>query len=276
MNMFVLVVLYKTEMRESGTLQSLARQTVDGSDVSLLIWDNSPSSMWDAATAAALEDRFAKVDYRHTPENTPLSTLYNTAIRDSSEALIVLLDQDSDLSASYLQTAQDSAAAAPDLFLFAPKVYANGGVMSPGCFNSYKGWQPTTLTAGRQSTAQRTVVTSGLVIRRSLFEAHDIRFNEALWLYSIDTDFFLAFRDLEREFFILEESIAHESALREDLSLEQRLFRFRNLRWSYLTMMRERGCVSYGKACLYMLGMSLSRSLKFQSPKFLQGWSHSR
>ncbi|MCA0044098.1 glycosyltransferase [Celeribacter litoreus] len=274
MSMFVLVVLYKTNMRDSGTLKTLARQACDGSDISLLIWDNSPISMWDDVSVAELKSRFAQVDYRHTPENTPLSKLYNTAIRESSENLIVLLDQDSDLSDTYLKTAQETASAEPSIYLFAPKVYANGEVMSPGCFNSYKGSQPATLTSGRQPTAGRTVVTSGLVIRRSLFDTHTIRFNENLWLYAIDTDFFLKFRDLEPAFVILEESIAHESALREDLPLDQRLFRFRNRRWSYLRMHSDRNQMNVMPK-IYMLYLSLLHSWKFRSIKFLKGWRSS-
>jgi GT2 family glycosyltransferase len=271
MSMFVLIVLYKTSMRDSSTLETLARQTANGSTTSLLIWDNSPTSMWDEQTAAALKSQFEQVNYRHTPENTPLSILYNTAIHESTRDLIVLLDQDSELSETYLQTAQESADTLPHIFLFAPKVYANGEIMSPGCFNNYKGWQPTTLTTGPQPTAQRTVVTSGLVIRRSLFETYDIRFNESLWLYAIDTDFFLKFRDLEAEFCILEESIAHESALREILPLDQRLFRFRNRRWSYLKMHADRNRMNI-RPRLYMLYLSLRHALRYRSMQFLKGW----
>lgn len=274
MSTLILVVFYKTNMTESGTLQTLLKQVAECSDVSLLIWDNSPWSMWDENLGAQLGSKFGRVSYHHTPDNTPLSKLYNTAIRENDEQLIILLDQDSELSETYLSSAHTAADQHPSIFLFAPQVYANGDVMSPGCFNSYKGWQPDVLKAGVQPTARRTVVTSGLVIRRRLFSMHDIKFNEALWLYAIDTDFFLKFRDLEADFCILDEKIDHESALRENLSLEQRLFRFRNLRWSYLTMHSERSRTNFLPK-LYMVYSSLKHAIKFRSVKFLTGWDSS-
>ena len=47
--------------------------------------------------------------------------------------------------------------------------------------------------SGAIPTEGMTLITSGLCVRNTVFTDAGLRFNEALWLYAIDTDFFCAF-----------------------------------------------------------------------------------
>ncbi|MDE8652275.1 hypothetical protein [Novosphingobium album (ex Liu et al. 2023)] len=271
----VVVVLYKTPAQESTTLRALAMQSERAPNISMTIWDNSPQSVYESATFEGLKGCFQAVEYVHAPENTPLSILYNRVIKANPADIYLLLDQDSDLPATYLETLHETSRSRPDILLFAPKVVANGQIVSPGQFGRIRGKLLSGIEPGLRSAEKATVVTSGLALRRALFFQFDLWFNEKLWLYLIDTDFFLRFRSKIVSYWVLSEEINHGSALREELTLDQQIFRFRNLRWSYLTMMRSQRkamAPAYG----YALAMSLSRAIKQRSATFLFGWNKNR
>ena len=273
--LLILVVLYNTPAAQSATLTSLLSQTDIGFATHLVIWDNSPQSMKDDALLYDLEGRFASVRYMHDGTNKPLSKLYNDVIRENSADLYLILDQDSDLQATYVANISKAAAENRDIALFAPQVIVGGKLVSPGGFGKVRGRQLADVPSGPVPARDFTVITSGLLFRREIFTRHALWFNENLWLYCVDTDFFLRFRDVCPTFYITGERIGHSSALRENLPLDQQLFRFWNLRWSYLTMMRNQNRsvpMAYG----YMAAMSLSRTMKQRSLKFLTGWDRSR
>lgn len=270
----VVVVLYGTRMEESVTLQSLVNQGAISRQARLVIWDNSARSGRDDDLLAELNSLYASAEFSHSPENTGLSVVYNSLVKRCGSGLYVFLDQDSGLSASYLRSVADAASGHRDLGLFVPQVEADGVLVSPAGFGHCTGKLLTGIDEGINSTESRTIITSGIAVRASVFEDAGLWFNERLWLYSIDTDFFLRFRDVFPTFYVLGEKIVHGSALRSTLSLEQRLFRFKNLRWSYLQMFRGRG-TSMLMPLAYMAWSSVKRAIQYKCPRFLSGWSDS-
>ena len=273
--LLVLVVLYKTPMQESRTLQSLIGQARIPASVRLIIWDNSPQSMRDADTLDALAGRFGAVQYIHDENNKALSSLYNDVVKANPADLYLILDQDSGLPPEYVENALARAAEHPRVALFAPQIVVGGQLVSPGGFGKVRGRQIATVHPGIAPSTGMAVITSGLMFRASLFVEHGLWFNENLWLYAVDTDFFLRFRESFSEFYILDQKIQHDSALRGEMGIEQRLFRFRNLRWSYLRMMKDQGR-SMVLPRLYMLTASCNRTLQYRTPRFLLGWNRDR
>jgi GT2 family glycosyltransferase len=259
-------------MRDSITLSSLLKQDLPSDDVRVVIWDNSPESVSDEKIIDDLNQRFKSVEFIHSPENTSLSVIYNSMIRNNTAALYVFLDQDSELSPTYIRSVIEAAAENPKISLFAPQVRAQNLLVSPGSFKTFKGKLFESISPGIQPSQGMTIVTSGMTVRPSLFKKTGLWFNEKLWLYAIDTDFFLRFRDKFPDFYVLDEIVGHGSALRESLTVDQRLFRFGNLRWSYLEMFSARRS-SMALPLLYMGYLSIKHAIQYRSLRFLRGWS---
>lgn len=271
--LIVLLVIYNATFEGSATLTGLIKQQ-EAPDLRLVIWDNSPSSQMDWRLYDELSAKVTEIHYVHTPENTPLSVLYNRVVREWPAELYVFLDQDSAIGPDFLAGIHAAAQKRRDIMVFVPRLVFGGRLVSPGAFGTFKGRELRAIEPGVQATAGRTVMTSGMTVRRQVFDT-GLWFNEVLWLYMIDTDFFLRFRARYDRFWVLEETVQHGSALRSDMNLEQRLLRFRNLRWSYLVVMRQHGRVVLAPL-IYMLLMSLSRAVRFRSFRFLSGWSRDR
>lgn len=265
----ILVVLYNTPMAKSVTLISLLPQ-LEGRVVKLTIWDNSPESMADYEFISHFKQFVPDTVYYHSPENTSLSVVYNRVVRGSVADVHLILDQDSCLPSNFIKTLMAAVQSHPDVKLFVPRVRVEGELVSPGYFGTFKGRRASTFASGINPTASSMIVSSGMAIRSQL---HDVGlcFNEELWLYAIDTDFFLRFRERYREFYVLECDILHHSALRSDLEVEQALFRFRNLRWSYLKMFRSQG-KSVFVLRLYLFYLSFRYSIRYVSFKFFLRW----
>ncbi len=129
----VALVLYRMKLEESPTYLSWERST-QGSDLcehfSLLVFDNTPGQ------PAALPSDF-KGQYLHQPSNPGLAASYNVALaraNSSGQAWLMLLDQDTVVTPSYLQEAMSvTQTFAEDATLAAavPKLMENGIVQSP-------------------------------------------------------------------------------------------------------------------------------------------------
>lgn len=268
----VLVVLYKTNMKDSATILGLMSQRDINFAVDITFWDNSPTSVYDAEVVQRLRGTFRSISYRHTPENVSLSKVYNSHISEDNADVFVIFDQDSLISDHYICSIWLAINANPTIPLFAPQVFSGGRLISPGNFKLFKGVHIDHVDGGLLSSSGITVIMSGIAVRRSVVTA-GINFNESLWLYAVDTDFFLRFRELYKSIWVLDERIDHDSALRSDLKLDQRVFRFYNLRWSYLRMHLPS---SYARLLMYiyLVFLSARHAVKYRSFRFMTGWSN--
>ncbi len=103
MKLQAVVVIYKLEIAASKTiasLHSLGRQP--GLEISLLIYDNSPSPQTCEHPIANL----FPVTYVHDPQNGGLAPAYNRALQmaeANGAEWLLLLDQDTVLSADYFE-----------------------------------------------------------------------------------------------------------------------------------------------------------------------------
>lgn len=98
---FIVIVLYKTRLEESKTIQSL--ESVLKETVNLLVYDNSPIRQY--ACTNFMLNKF-NVHYYHDQTNSGLSTAYNLAINLAKEFNIpwlLLLDQDTTFTKNYIE-----------------------------------------------------------------------------------------------------------------------------------------------------------------------------
>lgn len=128
------LVLYKTKPSVSKSFLTLsaAVKAVDGRmRVSLLVYDNSP-------TALSSEDRCIDglpFDYRHDSSNGGLVRAYNSALstaQESGREWLLLLDQDTELPATYFETFLRAYPWLDDrIACVLPRVHINGKFAEP-------------------------------------------------------------------------------------------------------------------------------------------------
>lgn len=212
MKKLYLVVLYKQKYSDSQTLRSFSEFCFGKNKNNFfVVWDNSPSS----ETSGADIGRFLNtenVEYIHTPENTALSKIYNTSLEKYSDFdFFLIFDQDSKIMRpdydSYLEKVISEN---PELNIFLPQIYSQGKLYSPGKFWVFKGWHYKSLSIGTHKDKFYTAIMSGTCARIDFLKKHNIRFNEKLSLYGIDTCFFTDIRKIDNRFYVLEERLCHD------------------------------------------------------------------
>lgn len=115
------VVLYNQSFLESITFQTLLSKMTDN----IFVYDNSQK---------AQEINLTNVYYYHNPNNSGLSSAYNSAAsfaRENGYKWLLLLDQDTDFSEVKIEDYQNAINANPDIKMFAPKVKSGALYMSP-------------------------------------------------------------------------------------------------------------------------------------------------
>jgi GT2 family glycosyltransferase len=130
----VVVVLYRTSLAESKTIVGLQRAFTEDRALldafDLLLWDNSPQPI----DSPAFPFPFT---YHHAARNVGVAGAYNAALDVAGErgaAWLLLLDQDTSVTAAYLSGMRAHAAAArsdPAIAAVAPLLKADDVLLSP-------------------------------------------------------------------------------------------------------------------------------------------------
>lgn len=211
MKKIYLVVLYKTQYSDSQTLRVFSELCFGKNEKNFfVIWDNSPTSK---ATLSNLKVflKTENVAYIHTPENTPLSKVYNFCLDTySGFEVLVIFDQDTKVArADFDAYLEDVISENSDINIFLPKIYSKSKLYSPGKFWVFKGWHYKKLSIGMHKDRFYTAIMSGTCARIDFLKRHNIRFNENLALYGIDTCFFCDVRKIDSRFYVLDEKPEH-------------------------------------------------------------------
>jgi GT2 family glycosyltransferase len=219
-----IVVLYSTEPENSKTLRSLS--SVDFSkhkiDADYCIQDNSLQGF----DLSSIQKILGHVNYYHSGENKKLSTVYNALIKDNRNCdYYIVLDDDSVIDESYLLSLTPFFES--KLKVAIPIIKHNGDLISPGRVSGVRGYalKDSNVGIGAVKSSNLVAMMSGTVLSKSIVD--ELKFDERLSFYGVDTKFFLSYSRLYDVIFILDTTLEHESALRENLSdfsaLERRL-----------------------------------------------------
>jgi len=193
MRTLFLVVLYGLRPRDSATLRSLLAQPLASlpADSGLLVWNNGPQALDEAER----QDLLAAPDWTQVLiaedlGNPPLSQVYNQALQQGAERLVVL-DQDTVVDGRYLQALSREAE------LLVPLVLGAGAIRYP---HQHKA----VVTEEGPLDPQATVtISSGLCLTQGLAQRiaarHGDVFDERFALYGVDVSFFLRVQELARE-----------------------------------------------------------------------------
>ncbi|GAC1038243.1 hypothetical protein thsps117_30010 [Pseudomonas sp. No.117] len=193
MRTLFLVVLYGLRPRDSATLRSLLAQPLASlpADSGLLVWNNGPQALDEAERQALLAaPGWTRVLITEDLGNPPLSRVYNQALQQDAERLVVL-DQDTVVDGRYLQALSREAE------LLVPLVLGAGTIRYP---HQHKA----VVTEEGPLDPQATVtISSGLCLTQGLAQRiaarHGDVFDERFALYGVDVSFFLRVQELARE-----------------------------------------------------------------------------
>lgn len=214
----VLVVLYKLQPGESPTLQSFVQYvaTLDESAKAgyrLCIWDNSPVSCEDAVLSMQSQFPTLSIQYIHTPENTPLSKVYNQMAEQVAEnAYLTLFDQDTSLPREYFEELCSAQCRLEPLIL--PKVMCQGLLVSPGTRFYARGRLLRDIPSGRVKSKNLLAINSGMSIHGKVLRA--IKYDERLRFYGTDTYFMKNYEKFYDHAFVLETPLSHSLAEMEE------------------------------------------------------------
>lgn len=266
--LIVLVVLYKKTISASSTINRLLVQNKELFDLELVIWDNSPTGSPEAEISQ-LSAVFDKFQYVSTPENVWLSKLYNQVLRSNTYDYALLLDQDSELPDYYFDKLSAAILNFPHISLFLPIVMNNKKLVSPGSFVYFKGKHWKKIKTGLISSRNVLAITSGMVISIKVFLAHQMKFDERLNLYGIDTSFMLSFSKFEKQLYVLRVKFDHDTVLWSNPSADVMLSRFRNLKGTWPKILSGRP-LALVLAYFYSKAVSLKLAMKYQDVRFLK------
>lgn len=233
----LLIVLYNKDIYSSSSIQSFLN-TIP-SQTELTIWDNSPRVL-PVEQQEELALKIGKFNYSHTPENIALSVIYNRFIDlNRDKDLLYLYDDDSEFNIDYFKKSQQAYLAHHDIGLFIPYVIACKKIVSPGYFKYYKGHHYSDLVLGKYKANNMIAITSGMAIAIKRIE--NLRFDENLKFYGIDTLFTLEYADYFEYIYILDYKLEHELSLYTNEPVEIKLQRIKKYKESSLYFLKKRG-----------------------------------
>ena len=212
MTKLFLIVLYNCEVHDSKTCISLKKCSVNKSnDNYIFIWDNSNYAINSLEECKKFFD-FSNVNFKHTPENISLAKIYNSVLEQnpSIEAFIIF-DQDSEITQiDYIEYIESTVKSNPNINIFLPQIILDKKLYSPGRFWCFKGWHYKQLEVGVHKDSLYTAIMSGTVIRKEALDKYEVRFNEELRLYGIDTCFFTDLRKKDNKYYLLKIKLEHD------------------------------------------------------------------
>ena len=193
-----IVVVYNKTIKRSITCESLRK--IPALDIEIVVVDNS--EMKQGNEAACKEQGYTYISMNG---NKGLSKAYNAAINATSSDIIILFDDDTEVSRDYFEILNTAVIDYQEIDIFAPIVYGQDGVIySPNEFNFLRN-HFIDLHQKDVSQDKFNAIASCLAIRRRVFDEY--RFNEILFVDQVDQYFFCEQRKLGRKFMKLDVEI---------------------------------------------------------------------
>ncbi|GIZ07431.1 hypothetical protein [Flavobacterium sp. UMI-01] len=226
----ILVCLYKKSIEESDTIQSLLKANIGTINSTIYIWDNSPESL-NEESLVYLSSNFRNFIYNHTPENVPLSKIYNNVISSLTceNCFLMLCDDDSNIPVNFFGILENQIRLHPSINLFLPQIYSDTVLVSPAkdyfVFTKYI----KNLNSGLLKSKYTTAINSGMVISNRVFKA-GFKYNESLKFYGTDNYFMLEYARLYPQLNVLDVNIIHNLSYNTSDDVENKIRIFKEIR----------------------------------------------
>jgi GT2 family glycosyltransferase len=232
------IVLYKQKAEESPAFQVLS--SIYPIPVSIFLYDNSPT----------IQEVYHKgVTYVHASENNGVARGYNEGYRygkTTGKKWLMLLDQDTQLTLSYLMNLPTVIQSFPDEVAFVPKLQDNVGIVSPFKWMFGRGIRSRAISSRLKFQSYR-FLNSGLLISADAFEKAG-QYNENISLYFSDIAFGEKLKTIKQEFIVVDHILIHNMSSTEKITLSSALHRYEFFCKGALAM----GDI-YGRTWLYTL-----------------------
>ena len=185
------IVIFNKQITDSITCREIKK--VSNFNIEIIIVDNSERNQGNEQIC-----RMRGYSYINMNGNKGLSKAYNAAIENTNADIIILFDDDTELSNDYFETLNKAILNNPNVDIFAPIVYGQDGIIySPNEFNFLRN---RFIKLPDQTISQNkfNAIASCLAIRRRVFDGY--RFNERLFVDQVDQYFFCEQRKMGRHF----------------------------------------------------------------------------
>lgn len=185
------IVIFNKQITDSITCREIKK--VSNFNIEIIIVDNSERNQGNEQIC-----RMCGYSYINMNGNKGLSKAYNAAIENTNADIIILFDDDTELSNDYFETLNKAILNNPNVDIFAPIVYGQDGIIySPNEFNFLRN---RFIKLPDQTISQNkfNAIASCLAIRRRVFDGY--RFNERLFVDQVDQYFFCEQRKMGRHF----------------------------------------------------------------------------
>jgi hypothetical protein len=230
LNITILICLYKKSINESKTIQSLLNASETIKDSKFFIWDNSPAEM-DSDSLKVLTNIFGNLIYKHTPENTVLSKIYNYIIEGEKDpsSYLILFDDDSEIPITYFDELKEEIEFNPLINLFLPQVYSKSVLVSPAKDYILKTILIKQLKIGTINSSHITAINSGMVISNRVF-IDGFRYDESLNFYGTDNFFMVQYVKKYPTLFVLKTEIGHNLSFNDTNNIDSKIRIFKEIK----------------------------------------------
>lgn len=268
---FILIVLYKKTLDTSKTLRGVidACEVINSTNSFVLLWDNSPCSLPNKELQV-LTDLFSNFKYLNTPENLPLSSIYNAAITKSinnATQYLVLLDDDSNIDHLFFKEALKNVHSGHQLLL---PVIKNGGVIrSPLKYYIIKSFIFSKLSVGAMASKNIMAINSGMIIAVKFLEKYEFRYDDRLQSYGTDNYFMRFYAQKCKVLFIMEYVLDHSLSFFDTDNIQRKIEIFQNIKKANL-IVHQVNFWELVLASTFNLLTSVKYALKYRTLKFLK------
>lgn len=264
----ILICLYNKHLKESQTLQSLFKIQNINSFTEIVIWDNSVDSL-DEDSLFLLRTHFTKINYKHTPENTPLSVIYNTVIKNQKNpnGYLMICDDDSKIAIDFFESLKYYWAKNKTTNLFLPIIYSNNIIVSPAKNYLIKTIFFKNLKPGNISSKNLNAINSCMVISNRVF-INGFRYDERLHFYGTDSYFMFKFVQKYKTLVVLNQIVIHDLNFNTSTNIEDRVRIFKQIKKSNSIIYSD----SVIKKIIVYINtfiVSVRHSLKYKTTAFL-------
>lgn len=268
----VLIVLYNKHIFESETCQSLVNVgNIHSKAISeIYIWNNS-SFLLQENEKNLFDSDFpnARVYYFEDCKNYPLSVVYNTIIsRLDTDGGLLILDHDSTFDENFIKEIQEGFNDYPNINLFLPRIYYHSTMVSPARQYYFYGRYLKQEIKGVVKSQFLTAINSGMFIRCSYLKNEFEGYNEKIKFYGTDNDFMYKYSKKNKYIYVLNARINHELNYYEDISLEKRLHRYKDIRNGIIEQMKSINSVLYFFSRIYLLYYECRMNVKYCTMRF--------
>lgn len=270
MRYLVLIVVYKRNLLKCETIGSIISSKDYLQDSKIIIWDNSPISA-EKHEINLVRKKSLNIEYNHTPENIPLSKIYNHVLGSldiNKYDFLVIFDQDTTFSSLFFKRANESIKANPNINLFLPIVISKSHIVSPASLYYFKGFYWKQKRSGLIKSKYKTAINSGMIISTNYLKNKFKYYDEKLKFYGTDNYFMKKYAKDNPFLYIFDYEITHDLALFNNEDIEIKLRRHKENVNATLVLNNE--CLLLRiLARIYVTAYSFKEVLKRRNIRFI-------